>query len=91
MNVYFQNQTRGLFGNWSLDVNDDFTRPDGTRATVDLNNFQSAHRDFAQYCKLLGVVYVPVEVTEQVELGIEPVLSPGLHTDPWLQITGIQL
>ncbi|KOB67705.1 Uncharacterized protein OBRU01_19387 [Operophtera brumata] len=46
------NQTRGLFGNWSLDVNDDFTRPDGTRATVDLNSFQSAHREFAQYWQL---------------------------------------
>ncbi|CAH0591404.1 unnamed protein product [Chrysodeixis includens] len=48
----YMNQTRGLFGNWSLDINDDFTRPDGTRATVDLNNFQTAHRDFAQYWQL---------------------------------------
>nr|H9JIQ1.1 RecName: Full=Protein mesh; Flags: Precursor [Bombyx mori] len=48
----FMNQTRGLFGNWSLDVNDDFTRPDGTLASVDLNNFQSAHRDFAQHWQL---------------------------------------
>ncbi|XP_075981860.1 sushi domain containing 2 mesh isoform X1 [Anticarsia gemmatalis] len=48
----YMNQTRGLFGNWSLDVNDDFTRPDGTRATVDLNNFQTAHRDFAQHWQL---------------------------------------
>ncbi|XP_053616264.1 protein mesh isoform X3 [Plodia interpunctella] len=48
----YMNQTRGLFGNWSLDMNDDFTRPDGTKAAVDLNNFQSAHRDFAQYWQL---------------------------------------
>ncbi|XP_060806291.1 protein mesh isoform X1 [Amyelois transitella] len=48
----YMNQTRGLFGNWSLDMNDDFTRPDGTRVAVDLNNFQSAHRDFAQYWQL---------------------------------------
>ncbi|XP_045504606.1 protein mesh isoform X3 [Colias croceus] len=48
----FMNQTRGLFGNWSLDVNDDFVRPDGTLGTVDLNNFQSAHREFAQYWQL---------------------------------------
>lgn len=49
--LLFQNQTRGLFGNWSLDMNDDFTRPDGTVQPIDLNNFQSAHRDFAQHCK----------------------------------------
>ncbi|KAG6459737.1 hypothetical protein O3G_MSEX011577 [Manduca sexta] len=48
----YMNQTRGLFGNWSLDINDDFTRPDGTRVAVDLNNFQSAHRDFAQFWQL---------------------------------------
>ncbi|XP_047508314.1 protein mesh isoform X3 [Pieris napi] len=48
----YMNRTRGLFGNWSLDVNDDFMRPDGTLAAVDLNNFQSAHREFAQYWQL---------------------------------------
>ncbi|XP_072945598.1 protein mesh isoform X1 [Epargyreus clarus] len=48
----YMNQTRGLFGNWSLDMNDDFVRPDGTLAVVDLNNFQSAHRDFAQHWQL---------------------------------------
>ncbi|XP_013171596.1 PREDICTED: uncharacterized protein K03H1.5 isoform X2 [Papilio xuthus] len=48
----YMNQTRGLFGNWSLDLNDDFMRPDGTLATVDINNFQSAHRDFAQHWQL---------------------------------------
>ncbi|XP_032523025.2 protein mesh isoform X1 [Danaus plexippus] len=48
----YMNQTRGLFGNWSLDINDDFLRPDSTMAAVDLNNFQSAHRDFAQHWQL---------------------------------------
>lgn len=28
-------------------------RPDGTVTPIDLNNFQSAHRDFAQFCKYL--------------------------------------
>ncbi|XP_050672826.1 protein mesh isoform X1 [Leptidea sinapis] len=48
----YMNQTRGLFGNWSLDINDDFIRPDGTLAAIDLNNFQTAHREFAQYWQL---------------------------------------
>ncbi|XP_041968877.1 protein mesh isoform X3 [Aricia agestis] len=48
----YMNQTRGLFGNWSLDINDDFTRPDGIVVPVDLNNFQSTHRDFAQHWQL---------------------------------------
>lgn len=48
--LFLKNQTSGLFGNWSLDINDDFKRPDGTFAPVDLNNFQSTHRDFAQHC-----------------------------------------
>ncbi|XP_050355399.1 protein mesh isoform X1 [Nymphalis io] len=48
----YMNQTRGLFGNWSLDVNDDFARPDGTISSVDINNFQSAHRDFGQHWQL---------------------------------------
>ncbi|CAH0719205.1 unnamed protein product, partial [Brenthis ino] len=48
----YMNQTRGLFGNWSLDINDDFTRPDGIIAPVDMNNFQTAHRDFAQHWQL---------------------------------------
>ncbi|XP_034836554.1 protein mesh isoform X1 [Maniola hyperantus] len=48
----YMNQTRGLFGNWSLDVNDDFVRPDGSLTSIDVNNFQSAHRDFAQFWQL---------------------------------------
>ncbi|XP_037976230.2 protein mesh isoform X1 [Plutella xylostella] len=48
----YVNQTKGLFGNWSFDINDDFTRPDGNIVNVDLNNFQSAHNDFAQHWRL---------------------------------------
>jgi len=45
----FMNQTRGLFGNWSHDITDDFTLPDGRMAGVGttINNFESIHRDFA--------------------------------------------
>jgi len=49
----FQNQTRGLFGNWSHDVTDDFVLPDGRMAGVGttINNFESIHRDFALHCE----------------------------------------
>lgn len=43
----FINKTRGLFGNWSFDMSDDLTRPDGTIVQTNLNNFESVHRDFA--------------------------------------------
>ncbi|XP_069696205.1 protein mesh isoform X2 [Periplaneta americana] len=45
----FMNQTRGLFGNWSHDIVDDFTLPNGLMAGVgtSINNFESVHRDFA--------------------------------------------
>lgn len=33
-------------------MSDDFTLPDGRRVGVNLNNFESAHRDFAMHCKL---------------------------------------
>lgn len=49
----FQNQTRGLFGNWSHDITDDFTLPNGMMAGVGttINNFESIHRDFAMHCE----------------------------------------
>jgi len=49
----FQNQTRGLFGNWSNDITDDFTLPNGMMAGVgtNLNNFEGIHRDFAMHCE----------------------------------------
>lgn len=43
----FINKTRGLFGNWSFDMQDDMTTPDGTIVSTNLNNFESVHRDFA--------------------------------------------
>lgn len=43
----FINRTRGLFGNWSFDMLDDLTTPDGTIVQTNLNNFESVHRDFA--------------------------------------------
>jgi len=47
----FMNQTRGLFGNWSNDITDDFTLPNGLMAGVGttINNFESIHRDFAMH------------------------------------------
>ncbi|XP_012265044.2 protein mesh isoform X2 [Athalia rosae] len=43
----YMNKTRGLLGNWSADIIDDFTNPDGTMAAVtNLNNFESVHKDF---------------------------------------------
>jgi len=44
----FMNKTRGLFGNWSNDITDDFTLPNGMLAGVgtNINNFEGIHRDF---------------------------------------------
>jgi len=48
----FQNQTRGLFGNWSGNVEDDFQLPDGsTGPQANTNNFDTMHRQFGVYCK----------------------------------------
>ena len=54
----FQNQTRGLFGNWSHDVLDDFTLPNGMMAGVGttMNNFESLHKDFAMHCKYINFI-----------------------------------
>lgn len=47
-----QNQTNGLFGNWSFDIQDDFTRPDGQLAGVNqINNNEAVHKDFGIHCK----------------------------------------
>ncbi|XP_035724650.1 protein mesh-like isoform X2 [Vespa mandarinia] len=44
----YMNKTRGLFGNWSHDITDDFTNPDGQLASVgNLNNFEEVHKNFA--------------------------------------------
>lgn len=37
-----------MFGNWSHDITDDFTNPDGQLASVgNLNNFEDVHKNFA--------------------------------------------
>ena len=47
-----QNITRGLFGNWTFDPEDDFVLPDGSDGpTGDFNNFEKVHKDFAMKCK----------------------------------------
>lgn len=52
-----QNQTRGLFGNWSHDIIDDFTLPNGMMGSVgtNINNFESIHKDFALHCEYIAV------------------------------------
>ncbi|XP_049791789.1 protein mesh isoform X2 [Schistocerca nitens] len=42
------NQTRGLLGNWSFDVEDEFTLPDGlvVNPSTNINNFERVHKDF---------------------------------------------
>ncbi|XP_046747769.1 protein mesh isoform X1 [Diprion similis] len=43
----YMNKTRGLLGNWSYDVSDDFTNPDGTIASVtNVNSFETVHKQF---------------------------------------------
>ncbi|KAK0165466.1 hypothetical protein PV328_003974 [Microctonus aethiopoides] len=44
----YMNKTKGLMGNWSNDVLDDFTLPDGRQVAFgNLDNFESIHKDFA--------------------------------------------
>ncbi|XP_036324062.1 protein mesh isoform X2 [Rhagoletis pomonella] len=42
----FINKTAGLFGNWSFNAIDDLVLPDGTIASVNLNNFQQIYYNF---------------------------------------------
>ncbi|XP_045610171.1 protein mesh [Procambarus clarkii] len=43
----FANITRGLFGNWTFDPDDDFTLPDGSQGpTADINNLELIHKEF---------------------------------------------
>ncbi|KAJ6640082.1 Protein mesh [Pseudolycoriella hygida] len=48
----FINKTRGLLGNWSWDMTDDLALPDGRVVPINLNNFESVHRDFAMHWML---------------------------------------
>lgn len=44
----FANITRGLFGNWTFDPQDDLVLPDGSSGPVaDANNIELIHKDFA--------------------------------------------
>ncbi|KAG8035923.1 hypothetical protein G9C98_003049 [Cotesia typhae] len=44
----YMNKTRGLFGNWSNDILDEFTLPDGRQVPYgNLDNFETVHKDFA--------------------------------------------
>lgn len=45
---FLQNKTRGLFGNWSFDITDDFTLPDGSKTSVstNLNDYNHIYTDF---------------------------------------------
>ena len=54
--IFVQNQTRGLFGNWTFLQEDDFTLPDGTekRMLSDKEQLASIHDDFAVQCKLFN-------------------------------------
>jgi hypothetical protein len=54
----FQNQTSGLFGNWSHDITDEFILPSGLMggAGTSINNFESIHRDFALQCEYIVVM-----------------------------------
>ncbi|XP_076069661.1 sushi domain containing 2 mesh isoform X2 [Oratosquilla oratoria] len=46
--ITFANITKGLFGNWTFDPEDDFLLPDGAEGPVaDLNNFETVHHEFA--------------------------------------------
>jgi hypothetical protein len=47
-----QNQTRGLFGNWSGIIEDDFVLPDGSMGPIgNINSLDLMHNNFAMYCK----------------------------------------
>ena len=44
--------TRGLMGDWTFDIQDDFTTPDGTeRAVYQTDDLENVHKDFAMKCK----------------------------------------
>ena len=49
---HFQNMTRGLMGNWTFDIQDDFTLPDGSEKTVyQTSDLKNLHDEFAMECK----------------------------------------
>uniref|UniRef100_A0A1B0FP21 Sushi domain-containing protein n=1 Tax=Glossina morsitans morsitans TaxID=37546 RepID=A0A1B0FP21_GLOMM len=44
---HFINKTSGLFGNWSFNPLDDFVLPNGLMLTLNVNNFEQLHKDWA--------------------------------------------
>ena len=51
---FLQNMTRGLMGNWTFDIQDDFTLPDGSEKTVyQTSDLKNLHDEFAMECKFL--------------------------------------
>lgn len=48
--------TRGLMGNWTFDIQDDFTLPSGLEGTLyDTSDIERTHKDFAMKCKTLSL------------------------------------
>ena len=48
--------TRGLMGNWTFDIQDDFTLPDGTeRAVYQTDDLENLHKDFAMKCRFISL------------------------------------
>lgn len=51
--IFFQNATRGLFGNWSNNSVDDFTLPDSSTARIVKNlNTQRVYNKFGRKWRL---------------------------------------
>ena len=48
-----QNQTRGLMGNWTFDVRDDFTLPNGREGPIfNADTMRDTYDNFARECKV---------------------------------------
>lgn len=59
-------------GTWNWNMMDDFTLPDGrVVATTNLNNFESAHRDFAMHCKCADDLFVETKLTFEFEYSLQ--------------------
>ena len=47
-----QNMTRGLMGNWTFDIDDDFTLPSGReQAVFQTSDIKGLHDNFAMKCE----------------------------------------
>jgi len=46
-------------GNWTFDIEDDFTLPDGrVGPLLDTSNIERAHKDFAMECKKFSFIKI---------------------------------